>query len=84
MSKSYQIRIKPIHHSECVIVYSDKLGQLEIWADQSPFPEYDFVTSESEFGLNGNRLSQVLENIYEWSRGQGISIKVWKENEVGK
>ena len=84
MSKPYQVRIKPLHHSECFIVYSDELGELEIWADQSPFPEYDFVTSESEFGLNGDRLSQVLENIYEWSKRHGISIKVWKENEVGK
>jgi len=83
MPKSYQIEIKPIHHSECSIVYTDAFGQVEIWADLSPLPEYDYVTSESDIGVTGDRLSQVLDNIYEWAKEQGLTIKVWKEDQIG-
>ena len=83
MSKDYQIEIKPIHHSECFIVYTDALGKLDIWADRSPSREYDFVSSESDFGVTGDRLSHVLENVYDWAKEQGLKIKIWKENELG-
>ena len=83
MLNAYQIEIKPIHHSECFIVYTDALGELKIWADRSPLPEYDYVTSEPEFGITGDRLSQVLENILDWAKEHELSIKVWKENELG-
>ena len=79
----YQINIERIHHSECFIIYKDSLGELKIWADESPYPEYDFVSSEPEIKVTGERLKQVIENIQEWAKDNNLIIKIWKENELG-
>ena len=83
MKNNYQIKLERIHHSECFINYKDALGELKIWADESPSPEYDFVSAEPEFGVTGDRLSQVIENIYEWANSNNLIIKIWKKYEIG-
>ena len=83
MKNEYQIKIERIHHSECFIVYQDSLGELKIWADQSPFPEYDYVSAEPYIEANGKRLNQVKKNIQEWAKEHNLVIKIWKENELG-
>ena len=79
----YQISIKRLHHSECILEYKDSLGELSIWVDQSPFEEYDYVSTEERIEVRGERFDQVLKNIQEWAQKEDYIIKIWKENEIG-
>ena len=79
----YQISIKRLHHSECTLEYKDSQGELKVWIDQSPSEQYDYISTETEFKVKGDRLIQVLENVQEWASKEGYVFKVWKENEIG-
>ena len=83
MTKNYKIEIVRLHHSECTLRYKDHFGEIVIWCDQSPAEDFDYVTSEKEFGVTGDRLIQVTQNIYEWAKEKSITFKIWKESEVG-
>ena len=79
MSNEFQIEIKPIHHADCLIIYKDALGELEIAACGTYLEGVDLISTMGDLGVEGERRTQVLAHLYAWAKDQNFNLLIWKK-----
>ena len=82
METDCQVSLERVHFRTSQLTYRDVDGFTSIYVEESAVPEFDWVGTESELGLNGDRLDCVVQAINQWSTAQGIRIKLWSASEL--
>jgi predicted protein tyrosine phosphatase len=83
VAEDYEVSFEQVDFRTRALVYRDDAGLVRVHFEQSAVPEYDWIGSETDFGVSQERLEQILPRIHRWAAAADVRLKIWPVQELG-